>query len=84
VISVDSVGGFYAIGGTRIKVLDVLLVLALLSGVGVPLGHMTLNWLFRKYRTAADTGRAAGNTLVEGSSLAGDRPAGSETLQQKE
>ena len=84
VISVDSVGGFYAIGGTRIKLLDVLLVLALLSGVGVPLGHMTLNWLFRKYRTAADIRRAAGNTQVEGSSLAGDRPATSETPKQKE
>lgn len=48
-ISVDSVGGFYAIGGTRIKLLDVLLALALLIGVGVPVGHLTLTWLFRRY-----------------------------------
>jgi nitrate/TMAO reductase-like tetraheme cytochrome c subunit len=48
-ISVDSVGGFYAIGGTRIKVLDMLLGLALLLGVGVPVGHLTLTWLFRRY-----------------------------------
>lgn len=47
--SVDSVGGFYAIGGTRIRLLDVLLVLALSSGIGVPIGHMSLKWLFRKY-----------------------------------
>jgi hypothetical protein len=49
IISVDSVGGFYAIGGTRIKWLDVLLVLAFLGGVGVPVGHLTLNWLFKRY-----------------------------------
>jgi hypothetical protein len=48
-ISVDSVGGFYAIGGTRIKLLDWLLGLALLGGVGVPVGHLTVNWLFRRY-----------------------------------
>lgn len=47
--SVDSVGGFYAIGGTRIKLLDVLFVLALLAGIGVPIGHMSLKWLFRRY-----------------------------------
>ena len=48
-ISVDSVGGFYAIGGTRIKLLDWLLALAVLGGIGVPVGHLTLNWLFRRY-----------------------------------
>lgn len=48
-VSVDSVGGFYAIGGTRIGLLDMLLVLALLIGVGVPVGHLTLTWLFRRY-----------------------------------
>jgi predicted CXXCH cytochrome family protein len=49
VISVDSVGGFYAIGGTRIKLLDWLLALAVLGGIGAPLGHLTLNWLFKRY-----------------------------------
>ncbi|MCX7170509.1 MAG: multiheme c-type cytochrome [Proteobacteria bacterium] len=46
--SVDSVGGFYAIGGTRIKLLDWLLVLSLLGGVAVPIGHLTLTWFFRR------------------------------------
>jgi hypothetical protein len=50
VMSVDSVSGFYAIGGTRIKLLDVLLVFAFLGGLSVPVGHLTLKWLFRKYR----------------------------------
>ena len=48
-ISVDSVGGFYAIGGTRIRLLDWLLALALLGGIGAPLGHMTVRWLFKRY-----------------------------------
>ena len=49
IISVDSLSGFYAIGGTRIKLLDWLLVLAVLGGIGVPIGHLTINWLVRKY-----------------------------------
>ncbi|MEK7438868.1 MAG: cytochrome c3 family protein [Pseudomonadota bacterium] len=49
IISVDSVGGFYTIGGTRIKLLDWLLALAVLGGIGAPLGHMTVRWLFKKY-----------------------------------
>ena len=49
VMSVDSVSGFYAIGGTRIKLLDVLLVFAFLGGISVPIGHLTLKWLFGKY-----------------------------------
>lgn len=48
-ISVDSVGGFYAIGGTRIKLLDWLLALAVLGGIGLPVGHLTVNWLVRRY-----------------------------------
>ena len=47
--SIDSVRGFYAIGGTRIKLLDILLVLALASGIAVPIGHLCLKWLFKKY-----------------------------------
>lgn len=49
VISMESVGGFYAIGGTRIKLLDWLLALAVLGGIGVPIGHMTVRWMFKKY-----------------------------------
>ena len=49
ILSVDAVGGFYAIGATRIQWLDVLLILAFLGGCGVPIGHLTLNWLFKRY-----------------------------------
>lgn len=48
-ISIDSVSGFYVIGGTRIKLLDILLAVTLLGGIGVPIGHLTLTWLFRRY-----------------------------------
>lgn len=47
-ISVDSVGGFYAPGGTRIKLLDYLLILALIGGLAVPIGHFTLGRILRK------------------------------------
>ncbi len=43
--SINSIGGFYAIGGTRITLLDVLLVLALLVGFGVPALHIGIRWL---------------------------------------
>jgi hypothetical protein len=50
VLSVESLREFYAIGGTRSKVLDILFVLTLLGGIGVPLGHMTIRWLSRRQR----------------------------------
>ena len=48
-ISLDSVSGFYAIGGTRIKLLDILLILAILGGLGIAVGHVALGWLFKRY-----------------------------------
>jgi hypothetical protein len=52
VISIDAVRGFYAIGGTRIMLLDILLVLAFLGGLAVPVGHLTMRWLFKRYLLA--------------------------------
>lgn len=46
----ESVRGFYAIGSTRIKLLDYALLAVLLAGIGGPLGHMTIKWLFRRER----------------------------------
>lgn len=48
VISVNDIGGFYAIGGTRITIFDVLLVLALLIAFGIPVLHVSIRWLTRK------------------------------------
>ncbi len=47
--SVDSVSGFYAIGGTRIKLLDILLILAILGGGGIAVGHVFLGWMFKRF-----------------------------------
>ena len=47
VVSVDSLGDFYAPGGTRIRLLDGLLVLALVGGLAVPVGHITLGKYLR-------------------------------------
>jgi hypothetical protein len=49
VISLGSVSGFYAIGGTRIKILDILLILAIVGGLGIAVGHVVLGWIFRLY-----------------------------------
>ena len=48
--AVVSLPEFYAIGGTRSALLDVLFLLALLGGAAFPVGHMTVRWLFRKFR----------------------------------
>ena len=47
--SVDSVRGFYAIGGTRIKLLDILLALAIVSGLGIAVGHVFVGWMFKRF-----------------------------------
>ncbi len=49
-LAVESLPEFYAIGGTRSRFLDLLFLLALAGGIGVPIGHMTVKWLFRKHR----------------------------------
>lgn len=48
VASIQSIGGFYAIGGTRITLLDILLILALAAGFGVPALHIGIRWLSRR------------------------------------
>lgn len=48
VFSVDSISGFYAPGGTRIKLLDYLLVLAILGGLAVPVVHISLGKFLRR------------------------------------
>jgi hypothetical protein len=50
VVSVDSLGDFYAMGGTRIRLLDGLLILALIGGLAVPVGHVTIGRLLKKKR----------------------------------
>lgn len=56
--SVEALSGFYAIGGTRIGLLDVLLALALLAGISAPVAHLVLRRLSRRRQSAEQ--RAAG------------------------
>jgi len=46
--SVDSVRGFYVVGGTRMGALDLLLLVALAAGIAAPLGHLLLRRLLRR------------------------------------
>jgi mono/diheme cytochrome c family protein len=48
VLSVDSLREFYAVGGTRNALLDILLVLAVLAGLSVPIGHQILKRIVKK------------------------------------
>jgi hypothetical protein len=66
--SIEAVGGFYALGSTRIKVLDILLVLTLAAGVLIPIAHFTLKWLFRGVRA-----RRAAEAAAHGSAAHADR-----------
>jgi len=52
-LSIESLPEFYAIGGTRSRLLDWLLLLVAISSAGGALGHMTLRWLSRKYRNGS-------------------------------
>jgi hypothetical protein len=52
---------FYAIGGTRSQLLDVLFVLALLGGAAVPIGHMAVRLFTRKLPKKGAGGSPPGN-----------------------
>jgi hypothetical protein len=69
--ALESIRGFYAIGSTRIKLLDYALVAVLLAGLGGPLGHMTIKWLFRRSREK----RLAEQNGVEGTQADGQAAA---------
>lgn len=59
VLSLPSMGGFYAIGGTRVTLLDVLFVLALMVGIGIPILHGTIRWLAHRPGDKAGPGKAS-------------------------
>jgi hypothetical protein len=49
VFTIDAVGGFYAIGGSRITFLDLLFVLALVGAIGGSIAHFAARWGFRRF-----------------------------------
>lgn len=71
--SMDSVRGFYAIGSTRIKLLDTLLVLVLLGAISVPLGHMTIKRLFKSVREKLEAEKLAAVANADKQASSGHR-----------
>lgn len=72
-LATESIRGFYAIGSTRIKLLDVLLVLVVLGALSVPLGHMTVRRLFKNVRDKREAERRAALTEAIASPSGSDR-----------
>ncbi len=70
--SIGSVGGFYAIGSTRIKLLDMLLLMALGAGIFIPLAHLTVKLVSR--RTRAHEAAAVAEAGRPTPPAAGDAP----------
>jgi predicted CXXCH cytochrome family protein len=79
--SMESVRGFYAIGGTRIKLLDTLLVLVFLGSISVPLVHMTIKWLFRRVREKLVAEKIAAIAQVNSQASPGDRRNGDDATK---
>lgn len=69
----ESVRGFYAIGSTRIKLLDYALLLVVLGAVGLPLLHMTIKRMFRSIREQDEAERLAQRAQTSSQGLPGDR-----------
>jgi mono/diheme cytochrome c family protein len=58
-LSVESLREFYAVGGTRNVLLDVMLLLAVVAGISVPVGHQALKWVVRRRSRDAGNGGPA-------------------------
>ncbi len=52
-MALESVRGFYALGATRMKALDYLLLLVVLGAAAVPLGHAAMMAFFRRSRATS-------------------------------
>lgn len=74
VLSVDSLREFYAVGGTRNSVLDILFVLAVLGGLAVPIGHQTMKRIVKKQLAREEADKAAAALRDAGKPGAGDAP----------
>lgn len=61
--SIGSVGGFYTIGSSRIKLLDVMLVMALGAGILIPGAHLVVKLVSARKRRAAEA--AQGNESTD-------------------
>ena len=48
VVAMDSISDFYALGGNPNKLLDVLFLLSLASGIAIPIGHFTIGRMVKE------------------------------------
>ena len=71
-LATQSVRGFYAIGSTRIKLLDYMLVLVALVAACVPVGHWSLRVLFRKMREKRAAKESAAQPKADSQASPGD------------
>ncbi len=71
-LTMNSVRGFYSTGGTRIKLLDTLLLLVVVGSIGGTFLHMTIKLVLRKVRER----RAAGEIVAGEHALPGDHRSG--------
>jgi hypothetical protein len=81
VLSVESLREFYAVGGTRNSVLDILFVLAVLGGLAVPIGHQILKRIVKRQLAIEEANKAAAGDA--GGSGPGAKSDGGDTPTQK-
>lgn len=62
VLSTDSLRLFYAIGGTRNTVLDILLMLAVLGGISVPIAHQLMKRIVNRQHGDSSSEDAPGGS----------------------
>ena len=77
--SIGSVGGFYAIGSTRIKLLDTLLLVALGAGILLPLAHLSVKLITSRRRRQQGEGRGSETSAESGASSSDGAPGSSDT-----
>jgi hypothetical protein len=61
IYSILPVRKFYAIGGTNINLFDILFYIALIGGIAVPIGHITLRIISSPIRSLRKMGKGGKN-----------------------
>jgi predicted CXXCH cytochrome family protein len=74
--SIGSVSGFYAIGSTRIKLLDTMLVMALAVGILIPMAHLTVKVMSKRRRARKAIESASASVSDQTIEPSADEPRG--------
>ena len=78
-LATESVRGFYAIGSTRIKLLDYLFLVVMLGAISVPIGHMTIKRLFKGVRDKMEAEKTVARAQADGQDSPPHRRADDDT-----